>query len=110
MSSTDSRKRCIVAWATPERQLLWTLELPAGATVADALEAARQAAAGAAPADGGRAGIPWDNAPVGIFGEPTTRAHVLRDGDRLEIYRPLRHDPKATRRERVRQLRRTRAR
>jgi uncharacterized protein len=109
VSGTDPRKRCIVAWATRERQLLWTLELPAAATVADALEAARQAAR-AAPADSRGEGVPWDSAPVGIFGEPTSRAHVPRDGDRIELYRPLQHDPKASRRERARQVRRMRGR
>ena len=45
--------------------------------------------------------IPWD-ADVGIFGELCGRAAVPRDGDRIEIYRPLRLDPKESRRARAR--------
>jgi putative ubiquitin-RnfH superfamily antitoxin RatB of RatAB toxin-antitoxin module len=37
---------------------------------------------------------------VGIWGRKTTLNHVLRDSDRLEIYRPLLVDPKVARRER----------
>ena len=37
---------------------------------------------------------------VGIWGRKTTPNHVLRDGDRLEIYRALLVDPKVARRER----------
>ena len=37
---------------------------------------------------------------VGIWGKRVGLAHVLRDQDRLEIYRPLTVDPKVARRER----------
>ncbi len=37
---------------------------------------------------------------VGIWGRKTTLNHVLRDSDRLEIYRSLLVDPKVARRER----------
>ncbi|GAC1664069.1 MAG: hypothetical protein PVS2B3_17420 [Steroidobacteraceae bacterium] len=96
------RKRCVVAWATRARQQLWRVELPATATVADALQAAR-AACGAAP---GCAQSPWDTAPVGIFGEPRARNAAFADGDRIELYRPLRRDPRQRRRERVQSERR----
>jgi len=85
-------KRCTVAYATPERQWLWAVTLADGATVADALEQARAQVAGIE--------VPW-NADVGIFGELCDRAAVPRDGDRIEIYRPLKADPKESRRERV---------
>ena len=85
-------KRCTVAYATPERQWLWVVTLPDGATVADALEQARAQVAGL--------DVPW-NADVGIFGELCDRAAVPRDGDRIEIYRPLKADPKESRRERA---------
>jgi putative ubiquitin-RnfH superfamily antitoxin RatB of RatAB toxin-antitoxin module len=90
-------KRCVVAWALRGQQHLWELELPAGATIAEALAAAR-AACGAAP---WCAQIPWSSAPVGIFGEPRTRDDEFADGDRIELYRPLRRDPRERRRERV---------
>ena len=85
-------KRCTVAYATPGRQWLWVVTLPDSATVADALEQARAQAAGL--------DVPW-NADVGIFGELCDRAAVPRDGDRIEIYRPLKTDPKESRRERA---------
>jgi len=36
--------RCVVAYATRERQYLWSIELPARATIAEALTAARRIA------------------------------------------------------------------
>jgi len=86
-------KHCIVAFATPERQWLWPVELPDGASVADALALARAQSAGV--------DVPWD-ADVGIFGQLCDRAAVPRDGDRIELYRPLKLDPKESRRERAR--------
>jgi putative ubiquitin-RnfH superfamily antitoxin RatB of RatAB toxin-antitoxin module len=64
--------------------------LSAGATIGEAIEAARHLA----PAQE----IPWDSAPVGIFGEPRERTDVPADGDRIELYRPLRSDPRIRRR------------
>lgn len=96
---------CLVAYATRERQYLWSLELPARATVAEALAAARRMAeresAGLDPSL-------WEAAPVGVFGEPRTRDALIEDGDRIELYRPLRADPRARRRERVQRERRGR--
>ena len=40
-------------------------------------------------------------APLGIFGKRVKDDTVLRDGDRIEIYRPLVADPKDARRKRV---------
>jgi uncharacterized protein len=37
---------------------------------------------------------------LGIWGRKTTLNHVLQDLDRLELYRPLKVDPKVARRER----------
>src|SRR3954469_1075133 len=86
-------KRCTVSFARPEGQWAWQVELDEHATVAAALAAARL--------QGGALEVPWD-ADVGIFGEPCDRAAVPREGDRIEIYRPLRSDPKESRRERAR--------
>jgi putative ubiquitin-RnfH superfamily antitoxin RatB of RatAB toxin-antitoxin module len=85
-------KRCTVAFALPQRQWLWVVELPDDGNVADALALAR---AQAADVD-----VPWD-ADVGIFGEPCERTAIPRDGDRIEIYRPLSSDPKESRRARA---------
>jgi hypothetical protein len=94
----------VVAYATRERQYLWRVELAARATIADALAAARHAA------ERERAGLDpalWELAPVGVFGEPRGRESEVQDGDRIELYRPMRADPRARRRERVQRERRT---
>jgi putative ubiquitin-RnfH superfamily antitoxin RatB of RatAB toxin-antitoxin module len=99
--SEASRKRCTVAWASSAaRQHLWHVEVARDATIAEVLAAARLIA-------GDAERVPWDTADVGIFGEPCARSAVPRDGDRVEIYRPLRCDPKAARRERVRRTQAT---
>ncbi len=85
-------KRCTVVFATPARQWRWEVEVGDAATAGDALNAARAQAAAAE--------VPWD-AQIGIFGELCARDTALRDGDRVEIYRPLIADPKASRRARV---------
>ena len=92
-----SVKRCVVAYATAARQHLWTVELPRSASIDDAIRAARALAP--------RADVPWDGAPVGIFGELRARTDVPADGDRIELYRNLPNDPRQERRERVRQAR-----
>jgi uncharacterized protein len=97
----DARKRCTVAYATRERQYLWSVELPRGARIADALAAARAQAPSELAAQ-----VPWDSAPVGIFGELRTRGDRCADGDRIEIYRPLRRNPRERRRELVQRERR----
>jgi len=97
--SEPARKRCLVAYATPERQYLWTVELAAGATIAQALAAARKEA--------NLERIPWDEAPVGVFGELRERTDVPQDGDRIELYRPLADDPRQRRRERVQRQRKS---
>ncbi len=100
MSAAACTKLCWVAYATRERQYLWRVELPRGASVAEALAAARTLAP---EVDAG-----WEDAEVGVFGEPCSRTHVPQDGDRIEIYRPLAEDPRQARRERARQARQAR--
>ena len=85
-------KSCTVAYATESTQWLWRVTLADLATVQEALENAR--------AQAGAADVPWE-ADVGIFGELCERSTVPRDGDRIEIYRPLRSDPKKSRRARA---------
>jgi len=93
-----SHKHCTVAFALPDRQFLWPVELPVEASVAQLLERARQQAA----ACGEDGQVPWDTQSLGIFGEPCRREDIPRDGDRVEIYRALINDPRASRRARVR--------
>jgi putative ubiquitin-RnfH superfamily antitoxin RatB of RatAB toxin-antitoxin module len=88
----------MVAFALPARQFLWSVELPLGATVEELLQRARLAAR----ARGEDRDVPWDSDSLGIFGEPCRRDAVPADGDRVEIYRALINDPRASRRARVR--------
>ena len=82
--------RVEVVRALPGRHEAVALELDAGATVRDALQAA------AYPPGAG----------VGIHGCEVALDTPLADGDRVELYRPLRQDPKEARRRRA--LRRAR--
>jgi putative ubiquitin-RnfH superfamily antitoxin RatB of RatAB toxin-antitoxin module len=94
----SSHKFCTVAFALPSRQFLWTVTLPVAATVGQLLEQARRQAT----ALGEEGQVPWDSDALGIFGEPCRREDVPRDGARVEIYRALLNDPRASRRARVR--------
>ncbi len=85
------RVQVVLAW--PRRHQAVELELPDGARVADALAACGLALDGVA----GQA----------VFGERVEADAALRDGDRLELLRPLRADPKDARRRRA-ALQRTR--
>jgi putative ubiquitin-RnfH superfamily antitoxin RatB of RatAB toxin-antitoxin module len=71
------------------------LALPEGSTVAQAL-----AASGLLERHG-LAGGPLPD--CGVWGRRQPPAAVLRDRDRVEVYRPLRCDPKEARRQRYRQ-------
>ena len=88
---TDSMIRVEVVFATPERQILKALELPQGATVAEAVaRSGLQALFG---------DIDFDQLDVGIWGRVTERSRVLQADDRVELYRPLARDPRDARRE-----------
>lgn len=71
------------------------LSLPMGATVADAIEASGIRRA--------RPDVEVRADRVGIFARRVTLAARVQDGDRVEIYRPLRIDPKEARRRRARE-------
>ena len=73
------------------------LELPAGATLGDALDASGLL----------RQFPELIEAPCGVFGRVCTREHVLAHGDRVEVYRPLVFDPMESRRRRARHRART---
>ena len=46
------------------------------------------------------ADLALDSLNVGVWGKRYSLSHKLKDNDRVEIYRPLRVDPKVARRER----------
>ena len=94
-----------IAYSAAARQVqVLPLRLPAGSTAADALKASNAftrwpelAHAGSSTGSGAGAS---SKPQVGVWGKRVVYSHVLHDGDRLEIYRPLRVDPKVARRER----------
>jgi uncharacterized protein len=86
--------RVTVAIALPGLQEVIAVELAEGATLADAIAAARVAER--------FPGVDMAALKTGIWSREASPATVLRDSDRVEIYRPLRADPKAMRRSRAR--------
>jgi putative ubiquitin-RnfH superfamily antitoxin RatB of RatAB toxin-antitoxin module len=82
-----------VIYALPERQPLLRIRLAEGATVGDAI---RQSGVLEAFPE-----IDLARNKVGIFSKLVKLDEVLRDRDRVEIYRPLIADPKEVRRKRA---------
>ena len=79
--------RVEVMRAWPRRHDAVNLELADASTVADALE---------------QSGFTLEGITgFAIFGERVAGEHPLRDGDRLELLRPLQIDPKEARRRRA---------
>lgn len=84
--------RIELLWSPAPREVLsLALDLPAGSRVLDAV-----AASGWPAQHPELTPLPG----VGIWGRKVVPEQVLREGDRVEIYRPLRVDPKVARRER----------
>ena len=82
-----------VVYALPQKQEVLSLKIKSGALVSEAIE---------------QSGILRDfpeidlaDAKVGIYGKQVKLDVVLRDKDRIEIYRPLIADPKEIRRKRA---------
>lgn len=85
--------RVTVVYSPCARQVVEVpLQLEEGSTVAQALLASGMQTVLVSDAQ--------HPAGLGIWGKRVTPAHVLRDQDRLEIYRALTVDPKVARRER----------
>ncbi len=82
-----------VLYALPHEQTLLKLQVPQGCTVSDAINISgmREKYPAIDPAKN----------KLGIFGKLRKDYAILRDRDRIEIYRPLIADPKETRRQRV---------
>lgn len=82
-----------VAYARPDSQLIVPVEIEPGATALTAIE---------------QSGILYiypeidmELAKIGIFGKVCKKDQVLREKDRVEIYRPLIADPKEVRKKRA---------
>lgn len=89
-----------VVYASPDVEDITELSLPANSTVSDAVE--RSAVLTRHPQLN-------DLVEFGVWGRVVPGEHVLSDGDRVEIYRPLTVDAKEARRVRAAVRRRRRA-
>lgn len=94
MNAGDPPLRIEVVHALPDRAWRVPLQLPRGATVAQALQAADMPSR--VP------GLVVDPARLAIFGRRVGPEEPLQDGDRIEILRPLLADPMQARRDRAR--------
>ncbi|HUK05432.1 MAG TPA: RnfH family protein [Burkholderiales bacterium] len=82
-----ARLRVEVVYALAGRQDIVRLALEEGATAGDAARLS---------------GLPAGGLRLGIGGKPVPAGRVLRDGDRVELLRPLAADPGEARRRRAR--------
>ncbi|MFZ5538549.1 MAG: RnfH family protein [Pseudomonadota bacterium] len=88
--AAEPRLRATVIYCARERQWIVDVEVPAGSTLRDAVVAS---------------GLPAQAAELdpaaldlGVFNRLRQPDEPVRDGDRIEIYRPLAIDPKQARR------------
>jgi len=94
MAATDTRRlRIEVAHGGVEEVVVVPLEVDKGTTVKQAIEQSRilECFPGLRPKENG----------IGIFGRLVSPDTLVSDGDRVEIYRPLKADPKKVRRRRA---------
>jgi putative ubiquitin-RnfH superfamily antitoxin RatB of RatAB toxin-antitoxin module len=82
-----------VVYALPDEQTLLKKEVPEGTTVLEGIQASGLLEKFPA--------LDVSAHKLGIFGKLTKPDTVLRDKDRIEIYRPLIADPKEVRRRRA---------
>jgi putative ubiquitin-RnfH superfamily antitoxin RatB of RatAB toxin-antitoxin module len=82
-----------VAYATPEQQVILALKMPEGTTVEQVINASGLF--------NHFPDVNWIDMKAGIFGTVCKLDQPVRQGDRVEIYRPLLHDPKEARRQRA---------
>ncbi|MBC7499378.1 MAG: RnfH family protein [Herminiimonas sp.] len=93
MAEQTSVIRVQVCHATPAQQFLRTVDIGCGSTMQMAIDIS--GVLDACPE------IHLDSCKTGLHGKLRPRDTVLRDGDRVEIYRPLIADPMEARRRRA---------
>jgi len=82
-----------VTYALPDKQTVITLAVPVACNAQQAVE--KSGVLSQHPE------IPWPDSKLGIFGKIVPHNTQLKEGDRIEIYRPLIIDPKESRRQRA---------
>jgi len=93
-ATDDSAKINVqVCYALPDFSFLKALKLDRGTTVAQAIDASGVLSS--------HPEIDLSQHRLGIFGKLKAADTEVREGDRIEIYRPLQADPKETRRRRA---------
>jgi len=86
---------CVVYSPAPREVVEEVLDLAEGATVRDAVDASGLADR--------LAPLEHEDLQPGVWGRAVEWSRALQDGDRVELCRPLRVDPKVARRERFSQ-------
>jgi putative ubiquitin-RnfH superfamily antitoxin RatB of RatAB toxin-antitoxin module len=85
----------VVYSPAPREVREWHVSLPAGSTVLQAMHASGLAVE--------LSGVDPASVAAGIWGRKVPLGQLVRNNDRIEVYRPLRVDPKVARRERFRE-------
>lgn len=80
-----------IVFALPEKQWLRSMRVTAGTTLGEVIE---ECGLNAAFPD-----IDFATSVYGIWGREVDKSTILRDGDRVEVYRPLELDPREARRQ-----------
>ena len=91
----DELIRVEIAYGTIDDQALISLHVPKGTTVIEAI--LLSAIAEQFPE------VDFEGAAKGVFSKLTENGSVLKDKDRVEVYRPLVADPREARRQRAKQ-------
>jgi len=90
---TQKKIKVEVVYALPEEQTLLALDVAEGSTAEDVIH--QSGILEQYPE------IDLEIQKIGLFGKITTKNHILREKDRVEIYRPLIADPKEVRKKRA---------
>ena len=81
----------VLAW--PDKEVSAVMILKENSTVGLAINIAKE--------DPVFLDVDFEDYAIGIYGELCGLEHVLSDGDRIELYRPIKEDPKEQRRKRA---------
>ena len=81
----------VLAW--PDKEVSVVMVLKENSTVGLAINIAKE--------DPVFLDVDFEDYAIGIYGELCGLEHVLSDGDRIELYRPIKEDPKEQRRKRA---------
>lgn len=90
---SDNKIKIEMVYALPNEQTLLKLDVPQTSTIADAIRLSGLLEK--------HPEIDLEKGKFGLFGKLSKTDTVLREKDRIEIYRPLLADPKEVRRKRA---------